>query len=508
MDRSIPFNQRSMAQNISPETILLALFSYFILLLVISFFTSRRVTSEDFFLAGRKAPWLLVAIAMIGTSISGVTFISIPGAVGAGNLNQGFSYMQVVFGYLVGYLVIGTILMPLYYRLHLTTIYSYLEQRLGWHSYKTGAAFFLLSRLVGASLRLFLMALILHQFAFSAFKIPFYGTVLITLALIYVYTFKGGIKTIVYTDLFQTTAMVTAVILTIHVIGKELGLHGLGEVVSAIRESPYSKVFYWEGGWSDPNNFFKQFFSGAVIAIAMTGLDQDMMQKNLSCRNIREAQKNMLTFSILLVFVNLLFLSLGALLYLYSAHVHMPATGPDLLYPNIAFQYLPPIGGLLFILGLVAAAYSSADSALTALTTSFCVDFLNFEKSGKSEKEKKRTRTLVHIIIALTMAGIIIWFESIHNDSIINGLFKAAGYTYGPLLGLFAFGLLTKRAVRDRWVLLVCIASPLISYLIDHYSADLLKGLNLGFLILALNGLLTFLGLLLISFSPSDKTVA
>ncbi|MBK6901391.1 MAG: sodium:solute symporter [Saprospirales bacterium] len=497
-----------MTQNISPETIIIALLGYFAILMIISFVTSRRVSSEDFFLAGRKAPWVLVAIGMIGASISGVTFISIPGAVGAGKLNESFSYMQVVFGYLLGYLVIGTVLLPLYYRLHLTTIYTYLEKRLGIFSYKTGAAFFLLSRLIGASFRLFLMALILHQFAFSSFGIPFYGTVLITLALIYVYTFRGGIKTIVYTDVFQTIAMLTAVVLTVSVISRELGYQGIKDLFSAINESSYSKVFFMDGGWKDPNNFFKQFFGGALIAIAMTGLDQDMMQKNLSCRNLRDAQKNMFTFTVLLVFVNLLFLTLGALLYLYADHLHIAVEKPDLLYPTLAFNHLPQIGGLFFILGLVAAAYSSADSALTALTTSFCVDFLNFEKSVKSEQEKRRTRIIVHNLIALTMAGVIIWFESMHNDSIINGLFKAAGYTYGPLLGLFAFSLITKRRVRDRWVVLICILSPLLSFLVDRSSEAYLGGLNLGFLILALNGALTFLGLWLISLPALKSEVS
>lgn len=492
-----------MTQILSPHTVIFALVSYFVLLLVISWFTSKNATSEDFFVAGRKSPWLLVAIGMIGASLSGVTFISIPGAVGTGQLNQSFSYMQVVFGYLVGYLVIGTILLPLYYRLKLTTIYTYLERRLGFYSYKTGAAFFLLSRLIGASFRLFLVAIVLHQFAFGPLGAPFFLTVLITLMLIYVYTFRGGIKTIVYTDVFQTVAMIAAVIITVKVMGEEMGIENLGGLIAAVQDSPFSQIFFFDGGWEDPNNFFKQFFSGALIAIAMTGLDQDMMQKNLSCKNIKDAQKNMLTFSIILVFVNLLFLTLGAILYIYADFRGMEAMPrPDLLFPTIAFQYLPPAGGIIFILGLVAAAYSSADSALTALTTSFCVDFLNFEKSTRTEAEKKRVRMFVHNGFSLAMLGVIVWFESMHNEAIINGLFKAAGYTYGPLLGLFAFGLMTQRSVRDKWVVLICIACPLLSFAADKFSAQLLGGLNLGFLILALNGALTFLGLWLISSRP------
>lgn len=495
-----------MTQILSPEIVILALVGYFAVLLIISFLTSRNATSEDFFVAGRKSPWLLVAVGMIGASLSGVTFISIPGAVGTGGLNQSFSYMQLVFGYLLGYLVIGTVLLPLYYRLKLTTIYTYLEQRLGWYSYKTGAAFFMLSRLIGASFRLFLVAIVLHQFAFGPLGAPFYLTVLITLVLIYIYTFRGGIKTIVYTDVFQTVAMIAAVVITVKIIGEEMGLQGLGALVGAVRESSLSQVFFFDGGWEDPNYFFKQFVSGALIAIAMTGLDQDMMQKNLSCKNIRDAQKNMFTFSIILVFVNLLFLTLGAILYIYADFREMETLPrPDLLFPTIAFQYLPPAAGVIFILGLVAAAYSSADSALTALTTSFCVDFLNFEKSDKTEKEKRKTRFLVHNGFALAMLGIIVWFESMHNEAIINGLFKAAGYTYGPLLGLFGFSLLTRRRVRDKWVALICIASPLLSYLADTYSSDLLKGLNLGFLILALNGAITFFGLWLISSRPDEN---
>ena len=488
-----------MTKFLSPEVVILALACYFGLLLFISMLTSRNASSEDFFVAGRKSPWLLVAVGMIGASLSGVTFISIPGAVGAGQLNHSFSYMQVVFGYVLGYLVIGTVLLPLYYRLKLTTIYTYLEQRLGFYSYKTGAAFFLLSRIIGASFRLFLVAIVLHQFAFGPLGAPFYLTVLVTLALIYVYTFRGGIKTIVYTDVFQTVAMISAVVLTVVVIGQEMGIRSVGGLISAVQESPYHQLFFIDGGWEDPNNFFKQFFSGALIAIAMTGLDQDMMQKNLSCRNLKEAQKNMFTFTIVLVFVNLLFLMLGALLYLYAAHVQLEMPRSDLVFPTIAFEYLPPLGGIVFILGLIAAAYSSADSALTALTTSFCVDFLNFEKSQKSEKEKKKIRILVHNMFALVMLGVIIWFESMHNDAVINGLFKAAGYTYGPLLGLFAFGLLTRRKVRDRWVIAICLISPILSYVVDTYSTNLLAGFNLGFLILALNGLLTFVGLWLIS---------
>jgi Na+/proline symporter len=372
---------------LSPELILSIIAAYFLLLLGISYLTSRNADTQDFFIAGRKSPWILVAIGMIGASLSGVTFISIPGKVGAEGLNMSFSYMQVVMGYLVGYLIIGTVLMPLYYRLNLTSIYGFLEKRFGFFSYKTGAAFFLLSRTIGAAFRLFLVAIILQKFVMDAYGIPFWLTVLCTIALIWVYTSRGGIKTIVWTDTLQTVFMLGAVILTIISIGSSMEM-SLGDMVAMVRKSEYSQVFFFENGWADPNNFFKQFFSGALIAIVMTGMDQDMMQKNLSCRNIREAQWNMATFSIILVFANLLFLMLGALLYIYGASIglEVPAAGEsDQLFPSIALEHLPAATGVLFVLGLIAAAYSSADSALTSLTTSFCIDFLNFEKVERTE---------------------------------------------------------------------------------------------------------------------------
>jgi SSS family transporter len=486
---------------LSPELILSIIAAYFLLLLGISYLTSRNADTQDFFIAGRKSPWILVAIGMIGTSLSGVTFISIPGKVGAEGLNMSFSYMQVVMGYLLGYLVIGTVLMPLYYRLNLTSIYGFLEKRFGFFSYKTGAAFFLLSRTVGAAFRLFLVAIILQKFVMDAYGIPFWLTVFCTIALIWVYTSRGGIKTIVWTDTLQTVFMLGAVVLTIISIGSSMEV-SLGDMAAMVQKSEYSKVFFFENGWADPNNFFKQFFSGALIAIVMTGMDQDMMQKNLSCRNIREAQWNMATFSIILVFANLLFLMLGALLYIYGASIGLeaPAAGEsDQLFPSIALQHLPAATGVLFILGLIAAAYSSADSALTSLTTSFCVDFLNFEKVERTEAQKKRIRLLVHVCFSLILLLTIVVVEWLGQDAVINQLFKAAGYTYGPILGLFTFGLLSRRPINDRLVILVCLAAPLISFVIDWYSQEWLREFNFGFLVLALNGILTFIGLLLIS---------
>lgn len=489
----------------TPGLLIGVLAAYFGLLIIISILTGRKSTGNaDFFLAGRKSNWVLVAIGMIGASLSGVTFISIPGVVGAGGVNKDFAYMQIVLGYLIGYFVIAAVLMPLYYRLNLTSIYGYLESRFGKFSYKTGAAFFLVSRLIGSSFRLYLVAIVLQRFILNAYGIPFWLTVLMTLALIWIYTYRGGIKTIVITDTFQTVAMLGSVVLTIFAIGNALDKN-IFELFSTIGNTEYSRVFFFEGGWQDPNNFFKQVISGALIAIVMTGLDQDMMQKNLSCRNLREAQKNMATFSFILIFANLLFLSLGALLYIYAAEtgINIPER-TDQLYPTIALQHLPVFAGIVFIIGLTAAAYSSADSALTALTTSFCVDFLDIEKKDAPESAKTKTRLITHVGFTIATFLVIIIFNAINNEAVINKLFTIAGYTYGPLLGLFTFGILMKNyQVRDRWAPLVCIAAPLVSWLIDANSAALLGGFTFGFLIVALNGWLTFIGLWAVSYKET-----
>jgi Na+/proline symporter len=489
-----------MTHELSPTLIISVIVAYFLILVGVSYFTSRKADNADFFIAGRQSPWLLVAIGMIGASLSGVTFISIPGVVGAGGANMAFSYMQMVFGYLVGYTVIALVLMPIYYKQNLTSIYGYLETRFGFYSYKTGAFYFLLSRTIGAAFRLYLVAIVLQMFVMKPFGIPFELTVFVTIGLIWIYTFQGGIKTIVWTDTLQTICMLTAVILTIFAIGNALE-QDLGGLMNMVKQSDYSQMFFFEGGWSDPNNFFKQFISGALIAIVMTGLDQDMMQKNLSCRNLGDAQKNMLTFSIILVFANLLFLALGALLYLYASNfgIEIP-TKTDQLYPLIAIKHLSPVIGITFILGLIAAAYSSADSALTALTTAFCVDFLNFEKSDQTEAEQKKTRLKVHIGFSTLLFLLILVFNMVSNDAVISQVFTAAGYTYGPILGLYAFGIFTKLKIKDQYVIPICLASPIISYFVNAYSADLLGGFQFGFLIIALNGFLTFSGLLMISY--------
>jgi len=493
-----------MLQELTPFVILSVIAGYFLLLVLISYFTGKGADNDSFFRGSKKSPWYLVAFGMIGASLSGVTFISIPGVVGGNGLNMAFSYMQVVLGYIVGYIVIANVLMPLYYRLNLTSIYEFLEQRLGTEAYKTGAAYFLLSRTIGSAFRLYLVAIVLDGFVLGPMGIPFWLTVAGSILLIWVYTFQGGIKTIVWTDTLQTVAMLTSVILTIIAIATAMDTDIPG-MIQLVRESEYAQVFFFEGGWSDPNNFFKQFLSGALITIVMTGLDQDMMQKNLSCKNIKEAQKNMYSFTVILVLAKVLFLTLGALLYLYSAHLGLDIPGQtDKLYPSIALNQLSPFIGIIFIIGLIAAAYSSADSALTALTTSFCIDFLNF---GKKEPNPQmiRQRFWVHIAFSIVLFIIIVAFNSLNNDAVISQLFVAAGYTYGPLLGLFTFGIATTRQVRKQWVVVVCVAAPVISFFLNKYSAVLLAGFEFGFLIIALNGLLTFTGLWLISTPAEAK---
>lgn len=484
---------------LSAPVILGIILGYFLLLIAVSYLTGKDSGNENFFLAGRKSPWYLVAFGMIGASLSGVTFISIPGVVGAEGKNMDFSYMQMVFGYLVGYAVIALVLLPLYYRMNLTTIYGYLEERFGFFSYKTGSAFFLLSRIIGASFRLFLVALVIQEFVMNDLGVPFWLTVLGTIVLIWIYTFRGGINTIVWTDTLQTTCMLLAVIFTIVAIGNALDKNPF-ELVGVIRDSDYSQLFFFEGGWRDPNNFFKQFISGALIAVVMTGLDQDMMQKNLTCRSLKESQLNVFSFSVILIFANLLFLGLGALLYIYSTTygLEIPAK-TDLLYPQIAIGHLSPFIGIVFILGLIAAAYSSADSALTALTTAFCVDFLDFEKkTDQPEPAKKKTRFLVHIGFSLIIFIVINVFNSVNDTAVISKIFEWAGYTYGPILGLFSFGLMTDYKVKDNLVIPVCIIAPILSYWLNYNN--LFIDFQLGFLIILLNGLLTFFGLWVISY--------
>ena len=485
----------------TPALVVSVILGYFLLLIIVSFFTSRNTDSRTFFTANRQSPWFLVAFGMIGASLSGVTFISIPGWV---NATQ-FTYMAVVLGYLVGYFVIATVLLPLYYRLQLVSIYGYLEQRFGFWSYKTGAFFFILSRTIGSAFRLFLVAGVLQLALFDAWGVSFGVTVLLTIALIWLYTFRGGIKTIVFTDTLQTLFMLTAVGIVIHVIITDLDF-SIAEATTAIVDSKYSRIFVWD--WQPATNFFKQFIAGAFIAIVMTGLDQDMMQKNLTCRSLGDSQKNMFWFSTSLVFVNLFFLALGALLYIYTdmKGIAIPERSDD-LFPFLAMNYFPIIAGIAFLLGIVAAAYSSADSALTALTTSVCVDFLGFKEitTDPDEHRQKRIRRWVHLGVSLVLFGVIMLFKALNNDAVIKQVFTAAGFTYGPLLGLFAFGLFTRWEVKDKWVPLVCIMAPVISLFLNFYSEELLYGYRFGFEILIVNGLLTFLGLMILKSKKNAR---
>lgn len=491
---------------ISPGLLLAIVVGYFAILIGISYFTAGKGDNDTFFKAGKSSPWYLVAWGMIGASLSGVTFVSIPGVVGAGGLNQQLSYMQVVFGYLLGYAFIALVLLPLYYRLGLTSIYEYLAKRFGKNSYLTGAAFFQLSRIIGASFRLYLVAIVLDVFVLGPLGFPVWGTVAVTLILIYLYTFKGGMRTVVYTDTIQTFAMLAAVGVSLYALTSTLG-GSIMDMPSLVQKSGLDQLFFFGGGWEDPNNFWKQFFSGALITIVMTGLDQDMMQKNLTCRSIDDAKKNMFSLSLLLIPINLIFLSLGILLYSCMAHLDMeiPAKA-DQVFPTMAISHLPPAAGITFIIGLIAAAYSSADSALTSLTTSFCVDFLGFEREGGTAKtNQKATRNVVHIGFAVVLFVVILIFYALSDDSVINSLFRISGLTYGPLLGLFAFGLSNRRPLRDNLVPVICIVAPVLSWLIDYNSVAWLGGFQFGFLLLALNGLLTFLGLYLLSVGAPKR---
>lgn len=473
-------------------TVLIVIGIYFAMLFLISILTSRNISKDTFFTGDRQSPWFLVAFGMIGASLSGVTFISVPGEVG----NTSFHYFQIVIGYTLGYFVIAKVLLPLYYRLNLVSIYSYLEDRFGFWSYKTGAFFFILSRTLGSSIRVFLVAAVLQLILFDNFGIPFWVSVLITVSLIWLYTHRGGIKTVVWTDTLQTLFMLLAVVISIYLIGKEIGISTFGGFLQAVVSDPRSEVFNWD--WRSSTNFFKQFASGAFITIVMTGLDQDMMQKNLTCRNIGDAQKNMFWFTVILVIVNLLFLSLGILLYQYAEAKGIPLpTKTDDLYPLLATQYFSAFVGIVFVLGIIAAAYSSADSTLTALTTSFCIDFLEIEKRYPKEKQVA-VRKRVHIGFTALMFFAILFFRWVNDQSVISAVFVIAGYTYGPLLGLYAFGLFTKMQVKDKWVPYLAIASPLIAYIISKNSQEWLWGYKFGFEVLILNGLLMFIGLYLV----------
>lgn len=468
----------------TPSQILFALIGYFLILITISWITSKNNDETSFYTGNRKSPWFLVAFGMIGASLSGVTFLSVPGWVA----NSHFGYLQTVLGYMVGYLIIAQILIPLYYRQNLTSIYTYLENRFGENSYKTGAAYFILSRIIGASFRLFLVAGVLHTFVFDPFGIPFWGAVAITIILIFLYTSKSGIKTVVYTDTLQTTFLIAAVILTLIFMINDLNW-SLGDTVSNLVNDPNTQIFHWDGNSS--NVFWKQFLGGVFIALAMTGLDQDMMQKNLSINSIRNAQKNIYIQMALFIVINVIFLSLGALLYNYVDVKGLDFVGKsDELFSFVAMQHATPIVSVAFIIGLVAAAYSSADSALTALTTSFCVDFLGYERSKPTDIKKRRW---VHIGFAFILFITILIFNAINNEAVIKELFRAAGFTYGPLLGLFSFGILTKNKINDKYVVVITLISILLTGIYFYGMPMLVEGFEAGFELIIINGFFTYI---------------
>lgn len=463
--------------------------TYILLLLIIARLTSKKNDNQTFFTANRSSPWFLVAFGMIGTSISGVTFISIPGQVDS----IAFSYFQIVIGYFFGYLTIAMVLLPLYYKLHLTSIYTYLDTRFGINTYKTGAFFFLLSRTLGSALRLLLAVNVFYVIIFKALGVPFEVAVIISMLFILLYSIRGGVKTIIWTDTLQTLFLIASLVLTIIFLNKYLSLNVI-DSIKFIAESKYSKIFFWD--YHDNNFFMKQFFSGMFITIAMTGLDQDMMQKNLTCRSLKDAQKNMMVFSIILMFVNLLFLALGALMFVFAKNkgLALPEVSDDLL-PIIARDYLPIAFKFIFLIGLTAATFASTDSALTALTTSFCVDFLNFHKKGSDHKVS--TRYMVHIGFAILIILIVMVFHLFSKDkSIIKTLFDAAGYTYGPLLGLYAFGLFTKRKIVDKYVPYICISIPIIMYYLVQYISRNVTSYKIGFEKIIIIGLIVFLAIL------------
>lgn len=476
----------------TPTLILLLIAGYFSLILLISYYTARGATQATFFTANHKSPWYSVAYGMIGTTLSGVTFISVPGWVGS----TAFSYLQMTMGFVVGYAVIATVLIPLYYKLKVVSIYSFLEERLGFWSYKTAAFYFLISRILQASAKLFIVSIVLQTFVFDDLQVPYFATVFVMIGLIWLYTFRGGINTVVWTDVLQTTFMLSAAGITVYIISEDLQL-GFSQMLQTIQDhGEYSKPFFWDP--SAPTYFFKQFIAGAFLAIVMTGLDQDMMQKNLTCKNASESQKNMFWFSLILAAVNILFLMLGALLYIYAKEkgIEIPAKG-DELYPYLVKNHLGIGASVVFLLGIMGASYSSADSALTALTTSFCIDFLDFGKYKTGEAKKRTRRIQVHLGFSVVLFFVVLLFYLLNNSSVISVVLTLATYTYGPLLGLFIFSLFTRYNVKDKFVPIICALSPVICYLMSFFSEELFGGYVFGYEMLLINGVLTFIGLML-----------
>ena len=483
----------------SPGILLSFIIGYFLVLLVISWLTSRNSADNDtFFVANRNSKWYLVAFGMIGTALSGVTFISVPGKVGAPSGDQ-FAYFQFVLGNAAGFIIIATVLLPLYYRMKLTSIYSYIESALGTWSYKTAAAIFLVSRIIGSSFRLYLVVIVLQKFIFDSYHVPFAATVLICLVLIWAYTSRGGLKTIIITDSLQTLFLVSSVFLSIFFICQSLNL-SIFEAADAIKNSSYSKIFFFDHFLTSHLHITKEFIGGLFITVGMTGLDQDLMQKNLSLKNIKEAQKNMFSFTAVFVVINIFFLSVGALLYIYAHQKGIVVEKTDYLYPTIALKYLGLVPAIVFMLGLTAATFATTDSALTALTTSFCVDFLNFAKRGDvNSKKMVNIRHFVHIAFSGALFLTIIIFNAINDKAVVTAILSVASYTYGPLLGLYSFGLfMGRRQVTDKLVPFICILSPVICYYLSTHSARLF-GYTFDNELILVNGLITFAALWLTS---------
>ncbi len=482
----------------SPLSVILTIVFYFAILFTISYLTGRKANNADFFIGNRKSSWYMVAFAMIGSAISGVTFVSVPGMVAANS----FGYLQMVLGFIAGQFIIAFILTPLFYRMNLVSIYEYLEKRFGLCSYRTGAWFFFLSKMLGASVRLFLVCLTLQLLVFTPLGVPFWLNVAITVALVWVYTHRGGVKSLIWTDSLKTFCLVVSVILCIAFIASDLKLSFTG-MVHAVAESNLSRIFFFDEP-NDKQYFFKQFFAGIFTVIATTGLDQDMMQRNLSCKNFGDSQKNILTSSILQFFIILLFLVLGVLLYFFADNQAIQVEKSDELFPTIATGgYFPAIVGILFIIGFISSAYSAAGSALTALTTSFTVDIL--KQKDKSEKRVKKVRESVHIGMAVGMGITIFVFNLLNNTSVIDAVYTLASYTYGPILGLFAFGIFIRKKVHDKYIPWVAIASPILCFVLQQNSEKWLGGYQFSYELLILNALFTFIGLYIIIKPATEK---
>lgn len=476
----------------SPVLLLLCIIGYFAVLLAVAYYTSRGSTNETFFIGNKSSNWMLVAFGMIGTSLSGVTFVSVPGTV----QTAGFGYFQVVLGYFIGYFVVAFVLLPLYYKLKLTSIYTYLNQRLGIAAYKTGALFFIVSRTMGATLRLYLVINVMQLFILDRMGIPFSVTTLLILFMILMYTYKGGVKTIVWTDTLQTFFMLLSLVACVIYMLHDMNI-SMSHAVAKMNELQYLNMFNTNP--ADKSFFVKQIIGGAFITISMTGLDQEMMQKNISVKRLADSQKNMLSFSTVMVLVNLLFLFLGGLLYLYAAQKGISASGDD-VFPTIALDYFPAAISILFIIGLISALFPSADGAITALTASFCIDILGIQRNAAlTEEQRSSIRKKVHLSFAVIFLLCVMYFKWLNNKSIITILLDIAGYTYGPLLGLFAFGILTTRQLNNKWVVAVCLLAPAMCYLFQTYAADALGNYRIGIEMLILNGALTFAGLWAIS---------